>query len=121
MELTAGGLGHLFYLMPPYRAFVVGKDGHFRKAVVLYCADDTTAVQEAKKLVDGKDIELWKMDRRVAILKGSNNSAVAPVCAQCGSEMRLRRVEPDLKTDKEIQTYACPACGLADRVKAEQQ
>ncbi len=83
MELTAGGLGHLFYLMPPYRAFVVGKDGHFRKAVVLYCADDTTAVQEAKKLVDGKDIELWKMDRRVAILKGSNNSGrLAPVCAQ---------------------------------------
>ena len=55
--------------MRPYRAFVVNKDGHFKKAVVLNCADDAVAVQEAKKLVDGKYVELWEMERRVAILK----------------------------------------------------
>ena len=106
--------------MRPYRAFVVNEDGHFLKAVVLDCADDTAAVHEAKKLVDGKDIELWKMERRVAILISSDKSAgdefrvkgaIAPVCAQCGREMRSQRVEPDVKTHKEMQTYGSPTCG----------
>ena len=70
------------------------------------------------------------MERRVAILKSSDKSAgdefgvkaaTTPVCAQCGREMRLQRVEPDVKTDKEIQTYRCPRCGLADRVEAKQE
>jgi DNA-directed RNA polymerase subunit RPC12/RpoP len=128
MERTAGGLGYSFYFMRPYRAFVVNEDGHFQKAVVLYCADDVVAVQEAKKLVDGKDIELWEMERRVATLKSSNKSAgefrlkaaKTPVCAQCGREMRLQRLEPDVKTHKKMQTYRCPTCGLSDRVKAEE-
>jgi DNA-directed RNA polymerase subunit RPC12/RpoP len=82
------------------------------------------------KLVDGKYIELWEKDRKVTILKNSDKSAgdefrvkaaMAPVCAQCGSEMRLRRGEPDVTTDKEIQTCACPTCGLSDRVRGEQE
>ena len=44
--------------MLPYRAFVVDENDHFLKAVVLDCPDDTVAVQEAKKLVGGKYIEL---------------------------------------------------------------
>ena len=113
--------------MRSYRAFVVNKDGHFKKAVVLNCADDAVAVQEAKK-VDGKYVELWEMERRVANLKNESAGdefrvkvASTPVCAQCGREMRLKRVEPDVKTDKEIQTYGCPRCGLADRVEAKQE
>jgi predicted RNA-binding Zn-ribbon protein involved in translation (DUF1610 family) len=115
--------------MRPYRAFVVNEDGHFQKAVVLNCANDAAAVLEAKKLVDGEYIELWEMERRVAILKNSNNSAgefrlkaaKIPVCAQCGREMRLQRVEPDIKNRKEVRTYECPTCGLPDRVEAKQE
>ena len=114
--------------MRPYRAFVVNEDGHFKKAVVLNCADDAAAVHEATKLVDGKFVELWEMERLVAILKNESaghefrvKAASIPVCAQCGREMRLQRVEPDVKTDKEIQTYGCPRCGLADRIEANQE
>jgi DNA-directed RNA polymerase subunit RPC12/RpoP len=111
-----------------YRAFVVNDNGHIHKAVVLNCANDAVAVQEAMKLVDGKYIELWEKDRKVTILKNSDKSAgefrlkaaKTPVCAQCGLEMRFQRLEPDVKTHKKMQTYRCPTCGLSDRVKAEE-
>jgi DNA-directed RNA polymerase subunit RPC12/RpoP len=112
-----------------YRAFLVNEDGHIHKAVLLNCANDAAAVQEAKKLVDGEYIELWEKDRKVTILKNSDKSAgefrlkaaKIPVCAQCGREMRLQRVEPDIKTRKKVRIYACPTCGLADRVEAKQE
>ena len=49
-----------------YRAYVVGEDGHFIRAVQLVCSDDSAARAEAKRLVDGHDIELWQGDRKVA-------------------------------------------------------
>ena len=48
-----------------YRA-VIGEDGHFIRAVQLVCSDDSAARAEAKRLVDGHDIELWQGDRKVA-------------------------------------------------------
>ena len=52
--------------MSQYRAYVIGKDGHFEKAVELDCADDQAAQEYAKQLVDGHDVELWQQDRRIA-------------------------------------------------------
>jgi len=52
--------------MPEYRAYKVGHDGHFFGAVELVCADDTEAMEQAKQLVDGHDVELWQLDRKVA-------------------------------------------------------
>ena len=51
--------------MPHYRAYVIGRDGHFEKAVDLDCSDDKAAVESAKQLVNGHDIELWQQDREV--------------------------------------------------------
>ena len=50
--------------MPEYRAYLIGPDGHIVKRIELVCADDETAKEQAKALVDGHDIELWQEARR---------------------------------------------------------
>lgn len=52
--------------MPDYRAYIIGRDGHFQKAVPLVCSDDEAAKKEAEQLVDGHDVELWQRDRKIA-------------------------------------------------------
>jgi hypothetical protein len=50
-----------------YRAFEIGKDGHFAGRIDLrYCPNDEAAKQWAKRLVDVKAIELWDGSRRIA-------------------------------------------------------
>ncbi len=51
--------------MAEYRAYIVGDDDHFQNVRVLYCPDDATAIVEAKRLLDGHDIELWQLERMV--------------------------------------------------------
>ena len=55
--------------MAEYRAYVIGADGHFIRAVELVCPDDDAAKDCAKQLVEGHDIELWAGDRKVAAFK----------------------------------------------------
>jgi hypothetical protein len=52
--------------MPEYRAYFIGSDGHFYDAVHLVCRDDADAIEKAKTLVDGHDVELWQLDRKIA-------------------------------------------------------
>jgi len=58
--------------MPNYRAYIIGRDGHFQSGVNLHCEDDATAVESAKQLVDGHDVELWQGDRMVTKLATSD-------------------------------------------------
>jgi hypothetical protein len=51
--------------MQDYRAYIMGADGHVQNRVDLQCADDAEAIKRAKQLVDGRDIELWQLDRHV--------------------------------------------------------
>ena len=54
--------------MLDYRAYIVGIDGHFNsvKSEFLHNhPDDAAAIEVAKTLVDGHDIELWDGDRFV--------------------------------------------------------
>jgi hypothetical protein len=53
-------------IMPYYRAYIIGWDGHFQNAVELDCADDKAAMESAKQFVDGHDVELWQRDRTIA-------------------------------------------------------
>ena len=53
--------------MPEYRAYIIGSDGHFYNSVELDCVDDDAAMVEAKQLVDGHDVELWQLTRKVAV------------------------------------------------------
>jgi len=58
--------------MTYYRAYIIGQDGHFKGAIDLDCADDAAAVESAKQLVNGHDVELWQRDRRVAKLPSTD-------------------------------------------------
>jgi hypothetical protein len=55
--------------MQDYRAYIVDRDGHFHSSTVIEAPDDQAAVEAAKPLVDGHDVEVWQRDRRVAILR----------------------------------------------------
>ena len=48
-----------------YRAFTVGRDGHFSGFEPLICADDAEAIAQAKRLVGDNDVELWSGGRLV--------------------------------------------------------
>jgi hypothetical protein len=56
-----------------YRAFVIGRDGHVLQRHEFWCANDEEAKQHARQFVDGKDVELWNRDQRIAIFKHETN------------------------------------------------
>jgi hypothetical protein len=55
--------------MAEYRAYTVGDDGHFVGYEPLVCGSDKEAVETAKRLVDGHDVELWSGERFVLKLR----------------------------------------------------
>ena len=55
--------------MVEYRAYLVGPDGHFMGTEPIVGAGDGEAIEKAKRLVNGHDIELWSGARLVARLK----------------------------------------------------
>lgn len=52
--------------MADYRAYLIDADGHFYEAVPLICANDSEAIEQAKRLTAGRPAELWQLDRKVA-------------------------------------------------------
>lgn len=56
--------------MAHYRAYVLGRDGHFIKAVDLICDDDEAARKQAQQIVASFDVELWQQDRRIEKFEG---------------------------------------------------
>jgi hypothetical protein len=59
--------------MPDYRAYILRPDGHVHSRVDLDCQDEAQAREKAKALVDGFDVELWELDRRIEQFKGSDS------------------------------------------------
>jgi hypothetical protein len=51
-----------------YRAYLVGHDGHFTSFEVVTADDDEKAIEIAKTFVDGHDVELWHLDRKITVL-----------------------------------------------------
>ena len=54
--------------MPEYRAYLIGDDAHFIGWEHLLCADDSEALEKARRLLDQWPVELWSGDRLVARL-----------------------------------------------------
>lgn len=60
--------------MTDYRVYIIGEDGRFVRAIELDCQDDDAAIESAKQLIEGQDMqdmkdqdmELWQRDRRIA-------------------------------------------------------
>jgi hypothetical protein len=68
-----------------YRAYLLDERRHVISAANFYCADEETAKERAQQLVDTNDVELWQLDRRIAIFKsypcpGSDVSWKTPGC-----------------------------------------
>jgi hypothetical protein len=57
--------------MTDYSAYIIGPDGHFHSFEIISAPDDETAVAAAKKLVNGSGVEVWDLDRKVAVLPAS--------------------------------------------------
>jgi hypothetical protein len=57
--------------MAEYRAYTVGDDDHFIGFQEMVCRDDSEAIANAKRLVDGHDIEVWNGERLVIRLSKS--------------------------------------------------
>ena len=56
--------------MKDYRAFILGSDGRIVHAQVFQAADDESAIEAAQKFAE-KDIEIWELGRRVAVVNGT--------------------------------------------------
>jgi hypothetical protein len=63
--------------MSHYRAYLIGQDGEFKSIIELDCANDNSAVESAKQLVDRCNVELWQNDRLVRRLKSNIDRAVS--------------------------------------------
>jgi hypothetical protein len=76
--------------MAEYRAYTVGRDGHFTGFEPLICADDSEAIERATRLVDGHDIELWSGTRLVIRLKHKPPDPRGESCAKNASNSALQ-------------------------------
>jgi hypothetical protein len=55
--------------MPAYRAYFLSNDHIEKPPRVIEAADDGAAVEQARQLVDGHDVELWRGDKCLVVLK----------------------------------------------------
>ncbi|MGY4453302.1 hypothetical protein ACVWZR_007962 [Bradyrhizobium sp. i1.3.1] len=55
--------------MSAYRALIVGLHDRPIRMIHMDCIDDEAAISSAERLVDGRDVELWQMDRPVAQIR----------------------------------------------------
>jgi hypothetical protein len=55
--------------MPAYRAYLLSNDHIQKPPYLIEAGDDGAAVEQARQLVDGHDVELWLGDKCLAVLK----------------------------------------------------
>jgi len=60
--------------MTDYRVYIVGADGHFCDVVPLVCTDDEQAIRLAQELAIDQAVELWQLDRKVAVIPAQNKT-----------------------------------------------
>jgi len=54
-----------------YRAYLVGENGVFRAAEAFEAPSDTSALVYAQRFARRGDVEVWQLDRKIGLLKGS--------------------------------------------------
>lgn len=53
--------------MPKYRMYIFEQNGHVAAPPKIYqLPDDAAALAEAKKIIDGQAIEIWRSRRKVS-------------------------------------------------------
>ena len=61
--------------MAEYRVYLVDRDDHFFDTVHLICADDAEAIEHVRALAIGHGVELWQLDRKVAVFPDQNKTS----------------------------------------------
>jgi hypothetical protein len=66
-------------VMPEYRAYIIGSNGHFCDAIAMNCDGDEAASQRADNLASAEavDIELWQGSRMVATISRKKQAALS--------------------------------------------
>jgi hypothetical protein len=59
--------------MAHYRAYLLDRDHHVISVANLQCADEQEARECAEQLVDANDVELWQLDRRIAVFEAATS------------------------------------------------
>lgn len=55
--------------MAHYRAYLLDQHHHVISVANLQCANEQEARERAEQLVDVNDVELWQLDRRIAVFE----------------------------------------------------
>ena len=55
--------------MAHYRAYLLDQHRRVISVAKLQCADEQEARERAEQLVDVNDVELWQLDRRIAVFE----------------------------------------------------
>lgn len=80
----AGGAG-----MTHYRAYLLGQKRRAISMAKLQCADEQETRDRAQQLVDANDIELWQLDRRIAVFEAPTSRT-----SQAAAEESVQRAQP---------------------------
>jgi hypothetical protein len=83
--------------MAEYRVYLIDSDDRFYDVVPLICADDDEAMEKAKHLADGHDVELLGM--KLDLLN----------CTQCETLM-LEVARPLMRIFGDVRGFQCPGC-----------
>lgn len=54
--------------MPTYRAYLIDKDNRVASYKPIEAATDAEALTAARQFVDGCDVEVWQLDRKIGRL-----------------------------------------------------
>ena len=65
--------------MREYRIYTIGSDGRAWSAEDIEYRDDQEAIQKARWIVHGRDVELWKRGRFIARLPGMPGAVPHPI------------------------------------------
>jgi hypothetical protein len=60
--------------MSGYRVYIVGQNGGFVGVREMNAETDADAIAEAKKFLDGSDLEIWRGQERIAYLPSDDSS-----------------------------------------------
>jgi hypothetical protein len=61
--------------MPDFRVYFIGEDGHIVGVEQLANVAEADALEKARQLLDGHDIEVWEGERQVAVLSKKDGPA----------------------------------------------
>lgn len=65
--------------MAHYRAYLLDQHHRVISVAKLQCADEQEARERAAQLVDVNDVELWQLDRRIAVFEApTSRTSQAP-------------------------------------------